>query len=143
MLDVTDTADAPERAQVVAALLRQHGQVLLCHRSIDRRWYPDVWDLPGGHVEPGEAPGDALVRELQEELGIIVDAPTTPPIRQVHADDFDLRIWLIDVWAGTPTNAAPDEHDAIAWFERSALGSLRLAHVSYFQTLTENLTPAM
>ena len=53
----------PPRARVVAALLRDGNRVLLCHRSPQRRWYPDVWDLPGGHVERRELPGAALARE--------------------------------------------------------------------------------
>jgi 8-oxo-dGTP diphosphatase len=65
-------AEAPE---IVAALLMRSGRVLLCHRSGDRRWYPDVWDLPGGHVEDGEPPIQALARELKEELGIRIQQP--------------------------------------------------------------------
>jgi 8-oxo-dGTP diphosphatase len=113
--------------------------VLLCHRSPRRRWYPDVWDLPGGHAEPGENPRAALVRELQEELGIAIAEPSGPPMKEVCGDAFDMQIWLVDVWAGTPVNAAPDEHDAIGWFEETELADLRLAHDSYLATFTEVL----
>jgi 8-oxo-dGTP pyrophosphatase MutT (NUDIX family) len=53
---------------VVAVILRRGDQLLLCHRSPGRRWFPDVWDFPGGHVELGERPEDALRREVAEEL---------------------------------------------------------------------------
>ncbi len=55
---------------VVAGLLVDGDKVFLCHRSPGRRWYPSVWDLPGGHVEENKAPSVALVRELHEELGL-------------------------------------------------------------------------
>lgn len=32
-------------------------------------------------------------------------------------DTFDMQIWHLDMWAGTPVNAVPDGHDAIAWFD--------------------------
>ena len=55
----------PGRHQIVAAMLLRADALLLCHRSRDRAWYPDVWDLPGGHIEADESPGDALVREIE------------------------------------------------------------------------------
>jgi 8-oxo-dGTP diphosphatase len=62
---------------VVAGAWIDEGRILLCHRSPERQWYPDVWDLPLGHVEPGENPGDALKRELHEELGVTLTALRT------------------------------------------------------------------
>ena len=56
----------------MAGVMIKDGRILLCHRSPHRRWYPDVWDLPGGHVEPGETSTEALKRELLEELGVSV-----------------------------------------------------------------------
>ena len=133
------SVDSAARARIVAAFLRDGNRVLLCHRSAGRRWYPDVWDLPGGHVEHGEIPSAALVRELREELGIAIAEPSGPPMKEVCADAFDMQIWLVDVWAGTPVNAAPGEHDAIAWFEETDLADLHLAHDSYLATFTEVL----
>ena len=43
-------------------------------------------------------------------------------------------------WTGTPINTAPDEHDAIAWFQAGQLADLRLAHDSYLTTFTRALT---
>ena len=63
----------------VAGLLVQPGAALLCLRSAARRWYPNVWDLPGGHIENNETPPRALARELHEEIGIVVPEPTEPP----------------------------------------------------------------
>ena len=128
---MTNSADASDRARIVAALLRDGDRVLLCHRSPDRRWYPDVWDLPGGHVDEGENPTEALVRELREELAITASEPSSPPMREIRTATFDMQIWLIDSWTGTPVNAAPEEHDAVTWFEASDLDGLRLAHESY------------
>ena len=134
----TSALDAT-RARIVTAFLRDGNRVLLCHRSPQRRWYPDVWDLPGGHVEPGELPGAALARELHEELGIEVAAPAGPRLLQIHADAFDMQVWLIESWTGAPpmsrwTNTMPS-----GWFQENQLGGLRLAHDSYLAMFTEAL----
>ena len=55
---------------IVKAMLLRGTNVLLARRSSGRRNYPDRWSFPGGHVETGEAPDDALARELQEEIGL-------------------------------------------------------------------------
>lgn len=127
----------PDR--IVAALVIRAGRVLLCHRTADRRWYPDVWDLAGGHVEAGETPARALVRELREELGVIITEPSGPEWARVITADFDMRIWLVVAWTGDLTNGAPAEHDHIRWFGAPELTGLRLAHDSYVSLITRAL----
>ena len=111
---------------VVMALLRRDDRVLLCHRAPDREWFPDVWDFPGGHVEPGELPEKALVRELSEELGVTIPALTDAPFGRL--DDPDLRgaLWVVDRWNGEPENRCPEEHDAIGWFTAAEARGLQL-----------------
>jgi 8-oxo-dGTP diphosphatase len=54
---------------VVAAVIERGGEVLVCQRRAGSR-HELKWEFPGGKVENGEAPPDALARELEEELGI-------------------------------------------------------------------------
>ncbi|WP_433043149.1 NUDIX domain-containing protein [Dactylosporangium sp. CS-033363] len=128
-----------QRAQIVTGLLRDGDRLLLAHRSPGRLRYPNLWDLPGGHVEPGEPPAAALVRELREELGIDIAQPAGPPLAELHGETFHMRIWLIDSWAGTPVNAAPEEHDAIAWFTGDELAALRFVHEDSLALFTSAL----
>jgi 8-oxo-dGTP diphosphatase len=120
---------------IVAGVMIKDGRILLCHRSPNRRWYPDVWDLPGGHVEPGETSTEALKRELLEELGVSVQSLATHPLDRVRTPEFEMDIWPVTDWHGTPANLVPDEHDAIAWFAAGDLTTLEMAHPSYLALL--------
>jgi 8-oxo-dGTP diphosphatase len=126
-----------EDHRVVAAILRREDQLLLCHRSPRRRWFPDVWDFPGGHVEAGEQPEDALRRELVEELGVeLEDLGGGPVLRRIDAEaGLDLTVWVSCRWRGTVINRQPEEHDAIGWFERNQLDGLSFADPSYLTLL--------
>jgi 8-oxo-dGTP diphosphatase len=55
--------------QVVAAVIQRDGRILIGQRKPDKS-HPLKWEFPGGKVEPNESPEQAVVRELQEELGI-------------------------------------------------------------------------
>ena len=52
-----------------AAIFDSEGRVLTCRRNIERR-EGGMWEFPGGKVEAGETPAEAVVREVREELGV-------------------------------------------------------------------------
>ena len=108
--------------------------MLLTHRSPDRHWYPDVWDLPGGHVEPGESAEQALARELAEELGVTVADCSV--VGRLEDAGLRLTLFRVDRWDGEPVNRAPDEHDELRWCTAADLPGLRLAHEQYLALLT-------
>ena len=110
----------------VAALVRD-GQVLLVHRHPSRQWYPDCWDLIGGHVESGELPHQAVRRECLEELGVHVHDPQPIPMT-VSDPTLDMHAFLVTRWEGEPVNAAPEEHDDLRWFRPRDLADLKMAH---------------
>jgi len=57
---------------VIAGILEWEGLFLIARRAQDGR-LPNLWEFPGGKVEPGETPEEALQREFREELGIEID----------------------------------------------------------------------
>lgn len=116
-----------DRIPLALALLVRDGSALLVHRQPARRWYADCWDLAGGHVDPGEEPIQAVVRECREELGVLVHDPSPMPL--AHDDPtLDIHAYLVTRWDGEPVNAAPDEHDDLRWFRAGDLAEVTLAH---------------
>ncbi len=110
--------DAP-RIGWVGALLLRDGRVLLGLRALHKRLAPGRWDLPGGHVEPGETPEQALWRELAEETGIGPPADRGAAARIAAEFAFDgvvLRVYAVRDWVGEPRPLG-DEHLRLQWFE--------------------------
>jgi 8-oxo-dGTP diphosphatase len=134
--------------EVVAALIIQSKMILLGQRSSTRNFYPNVWDLFGGHVEPGEHPHKTLVRELQEELGITPTELTyegtieaaLPEGEGVPSEQLYLHLYLVTAWSGTPVNLQPHEHDFIRWFSLDQAMQLNLAHPSYLRLFARYLS---
>ncbi|MGA8246813.1 MAG: NUDIX domain-containing protein [Nocardioides sp.] len=115
------------RTRIAVAALVRDGLVLLGHRHPSRRWYPDCWDLVGGHVESGELPHQAVRRECLEELGVHIHDPAPFPMT-VGDPTLDVHAFLVTRWEGEPVNAAPEEHDAVGWFRPGDLAGLTIAH---------------
>jgi 8-oxo-dGTP diphosphatase len=64
-----------EVTTVVAGVIEREGKIFICQRREDQP-HALKWEFPGGKVEPGESPEVALVRELEEELGIEAEIDT-------------------------------------------------------------------
>ena len=121
--------------ECVAAIIVQQQMILLGQRSPERAFYPNVWDVFGGHVEPHEAYEQALQRELLEELGITPtrwDYLTTlaEPDPDQHGQGR-YHFYLVTAWRGTPSNQQPHEHVQIQWFALDQMMHIELAHPAY------------
>jgi len=103
------------------ALLDQESAVLIAKRP-EGRPLAGLWEFPGGKVEAGEEPEEALIRELHEELGIdIVKRDLTPLTFASHAyPDFHLLmpVYLCRRWQGS---VAAHEGQELLWVKPDAL----------------------
>ncbi|MEP9403417.1 (deoxy)nucleoside triphosphate pyrophosphohydrolase [Sphingomonas sp. VNH70] len=86
-----------------AALIDRDGRVLVQQRPPGTAM-AGLWEFPGGKVEPGETPEGALVRELHEELGIVVDhsclAPAAFASEPLGARHLVLLLYALRKWQG-------------------------------------------
>lgn len=103
-----------ERIVVVGAALLNGGRLLAARRSAP----PELagrWELPGGKVEPGETPEQALARELQEELGI-----AAAPVGRVPGEwplklPYVLQVWTARLLPGSDDPKPLQDHDELRW----------------------------
>lgn len=116
--------------KIVLAVLIHNGHILLGHRSVHRSWYPNCWDIVGGHIEPGESAPAALRRECREELGVDITAFRAVPV-ELSDLEIEAEAFVVTEWSGEVFNAAPDEHDELQWFLPLELSHLKLADPVY------------
>ncbi|MBG0808810.1 8-oxo-dGTP diphosphatase MutT [Methylosinus sp. H3A] len=106
---------------VAAALVDTEGRVLIAQRPPGKQ-LAGLWEFPGGKLDPGEWPEQALVRELAEELGIEVEtadlAPLTFASHAYEAFHLLMPLYLCRSWRGEPRAR---EGQTLAWRRPSAL----------------------
>jgi 8-oxo-dGTP diphosphatase len=107
---------------VAAALILRDQQVLICQRT-RHQTMPLKWEFPGGKIEQGEQPRDALRRELEEELGI--DARIGDEVARIrHTYDsgasVELRFFVVHSFTGDLENRIFRD---VQWVERAQLPS--------------------
>jgi 8-oxo-dGTP diphosphatase len=106
---------------IVGAAIVEDGRVLACERS-DPPEVAGKWEFPGGKVEAGESEEEALIRECEEELGVLV------AVGERVGDDVllghgrsVLRVYLATLIKGQPV---PLEHSEIRWLAKGELGDV-------------------
>ena len=96
-------------------------------RRANTGWRDGSWTVPAGHVEKNEGPVAAALRELKEEVGLIVSAnQLSEPLIYFYPEDMreHERVSLffeVKNYSGTPINAEPEKADAANWFDEDAL----------------------
>ena len=99
-----------KRVHVAAAVIRDASGKILIARRADTQHQGGLWEFPGGKVDAGESEPQALVRELEEELGIGVHQSCLAPAGFAsHAyDEFQLVLLLFAIrkWQGVPRGMA-------------------------------------
>lgn len=109
---------------VVGAAIVRDGRVLAARRTFPAE-AAGRWEFPGGKVEAGETPAQALVREVAEELGCTIAVRSWLPGEARISDRHVLRVAVAELVTGEPD---PREHDAVRW-----LGAAELAEVDWLE----------
>jgi 8-oxo-dGTP diphosphatase len=130
---------------VAVALIGTDGLVLLQRRPSDAV-HGSLWEFPGGKVEPGETTEAALVREICEELSLVLAEGDLQPLTFISGETemaggnrpIVILLYTCTVWQGLPRCIAGSE---IGWFKAGEIGSLAMPPLDY--PLAAQLAKAM
>ncbi len=108
--------------KVVAAIIRKGDKIFTTQRGYGD--FKDGWEFPGGKVEPGEKPEDAIVREIKEELG--ADITVTGFLTTVEHDYPQFHLSMDCFWAELKDGSEMTllEHEAAKWLAFDELDSV-------------------
>ena len=120
---MAEPSTAVKVKRVVAGILL-HGDEILCCQRPETDLYPLKWEFPGGKIEPGETPEQALSRELIEELDINAEIGTlVETIRHSYKPGvvIELYFFRVDRWTGEIRNLIFKD---VRWMRRAELNTL-------------------
>ncbi|MGW4028119.1 (deoxy)nucleoside triphosphate pyrophosphohydrolase [Streptomyces sp. NPDC004838] len=106
---------------VVAGAVYDRGRLLAARRSAPAE-LAGRWELPGGKLEPGERPEEALVRELREELGVETELLDRIPGEWPLNHGYVLQVWTARLISGEPRPL--EDHDALRWLAPDETGTV-------------------
>jgi 8-oxo-dGTP diphosphatase len=101
---------------VAGVLWNDQGEVLIAQRPAHKP-LPLLWEFPGGKIESGETPEQALHRELEEELGLSIDVTSAVPFTFIshHYLDFHVVILFFHVFKWQGTAHAKEDQEGVEW----------------------------
>jgi 8-oxo-dGTP diphosphatase len=124
---------------VACALINEYGKVLINERPVGKD-YAGYWEFPGGKVDEGETPEEAIIRELKEEINIDVTGSCLAPLSftEKQYDNYYVVVLLYVCrrWDG---HIMPMEEQELAWVNPKEIDNFNLlpADKSFFASLRE------
>ena len=126
MTNITQKKIGSPLLVVAAALINAKNEILVQKRP-EGKSMPGLWEFPGGKMEQGEGPAEALVRELYEELGIHIQSESLTPLafvsEAISGRNLILLLFTAQHWEG---EAAPLHASEIAWVTYDDLMTLKM-----------------
>lgn len=117
----------PTMLWVVAAVIRDEAGRILLQQGLPGKRHAGQWEFPGGKVDSGETPRDALAREVREELGLALDPAAMQPIGFAEEPAAEgrpalvLLLYTCGAWQGVPQALEGQEW---GWFSENDAASL-------------------
>ncbi len=131
-----------KQIRVVGAAIIDDGKVLVAQRPACEKEYKSLkWEFPGGKIEAGESEGEAIRREIREELGCEVEVDGLLPEIEHEYPDFILRMTICICHLANGSKPKCLEHNAIGWHTADELMALdwAAADARCFPLVTEFL----
>lgn len=108
--------------EVVAAIIIRDGKIFATQRGYGE--WKGWWEFPGGKIEPGECPKEALVREIREELDAEIEVGELLKTVEWDYPDFHLKMHCF-ICSLVSESVHLNEHEAAAWLTRETLRSVK------------------
>ena len=112
-----------KQIEVVAAVIVRDGKILAAQRGYGK--WKGYWEFPGGKIEPGETPPQALAREIREELAIGITIDRLLDTVEYDYPDFHLTMHCYICHISPEADPQQLEHLALRWFAARDLPQLR------------------
>lgn len=101
--------------EVTAAIIKDDDKILICQRPKDKK-FADMWEFPGGKIEPGETLEQCVIRECAEELNVTISIDNF--FADITKNDLHISFFLCRIEHGTLTLK---EHQAMKWITKKEL----------------------
>lgn len=85
-----------QKVSVSAVIFNDKNEILLVKRSLDDDFLPGIWEMPGGGINFGEEPEDAVVREVKEETGLSINTSSSSII-SVFSYSHPQTVWHVEL----------------------------------------------
>ena len=114
--------------EIASCIIFDNDNILIIRRSTTDPWKPGWWEIPGGHIDPGENPVEAAAREVAEETNLAVSdliKVDSVPMGRIYRYYYATKNWQGEIEFKTNSESGFVEHDEYKWANIEDIKSLK------------------